>query len=90
MKFKELELSSSEKVQVFCDIIVSSTIGSAYPKVALWAAYGNKSELLKLDKYNLLSEAEVKGVTDFVINKCVELTISVDEEFYDRYINEEA
>jgi hypothetical protein len=90
MKFKELELSSSEKVQVFCDIIVSSTIGSTYPKVALWPAYGNKSELLKLDKYNLLSEAEVKGVTDFVINKCVELTISVDEEFYDRYINEEA
>lgn len=89
MKFKELELSSSEKIQVFCDIIVSSIIGSICPKVALWSAYGNRSELLKLDKYNLLSEAEVKGLTDFVINKCVELTIQVDEEFYERFINEE-
>nr|UVY03800.1 MAG: hypothetical protein [Bacteriophage sp.] len=89
MKFKELELSSSEKVQVYCDILVSSTIGSTCPKVALWSAYGNMSELLELDKYNFLSEAEVKGVTDFVIDKCVELKISVDEEFYDRYINEE-
>lgn len=89
MKFKELELSSTEKIQVFCNLIVPSTIGSTCPKVALWSAYGNRSELLKLDKYNLLSEAEVKRITDFVINKCVELIISVDEEFYERFINGE-
>lgn len=89
MKFKELELSSTEKIQVFCNLIVPSTIGSTCPKAALWSAYGNRSELLKLDKYNLLSEAEVKEVTDFVIDKCVELIVSVDEGFYERFINEE-
>lgn len=86
MKFKDLDLSSNEKVQVFCNVIVPSTIGSTCPKVALWPIYGDTTYILKQDKYNLLSEAEVRNVTDFVIDKCVELTVSVDEEFYERFI----
>lgn len=89
MKFKDLDLSSTEKVQVFCNVIVPSTIGSTCQKVGLWSAYGDTSYILKQDKYNLLSKAEVKDVTDFVIDKCVELTVSVDEEFYERFINGE-
>lgn len=33
MKFKELELSNTEKLQVFCNFIVSNTIGSTTPNV---------------------------------------------------------
>ena len=89
MKIKELGLCNDEMVQVFCDVIVPSTIGSTTPKVALWPAFGSMLDVIKQDKYNFLSEAEVKRVSDFVYHKCVELTISVDEEFYERFINGE-
>lgn len=89
MKINELGLCNDEIVQIFCDVIVPSTIGSTTPKVALWPAYGTMSDVIKQDKYNLLSKADVKRVTDYCFHRCVELTISVDEEFYERFINEE-
>ena len=89
MKIKELGLCNSDKVQIFCDVIVSSTIGSTCPKAGLWCAFGEVSYVIAQDKYNLLSKAEVKRVTDYCYHKCIELTIPVDEEFYESFINGE-
>lgn len=89
MKFKELELSNTEKLQVFCNFIVSNTIGSTTPKCALWSAFGIKPQLCEYFNNDLLASGKVTRVTEYSTHKCIELLIPVDEEFYERFINEE-
>lgn len=82
MKFKELGLSNNENLQIFCNFIVSSTIGSSSPKCALWSAFGIKPHLCGYFSNDLLGSAEVTRVTEYSTHKCVELLVPVDEEFY--------
>jgi hypothetical protein len=97
MKFKELELSNTEKLQVFCNFIVSNTIGSTTPKCALWSAFGIKPQICGYFNNDfcgyfnndLLASGKVTRVTEYSTHKCIELLIPVDEEFYERFINEE-
>lgn len=79
MKFKELEL------QVVCNFIVSNTIGSTTPK----CAFGIKPQLCEYFNNDLLASGNVIRVTEYSTHKCIELLIPVDEEFYERFINEE-
>ena len=89
MKFKELKLSNTEKLQVFCNFIVSNTIGSTTPKCALWSAFGTKPHLCGYFNNDLLASGDVTRVTEYSTHKCIELLIPVDEEFYERFTNGE-
>lgn len=81
MKIKEAGILVSERLQVFCNIVVTDSIGSCCPKAGLWSAFGTLNWLLEHDKHDLLNKADVIGVTNYETHKCVELLIKVDEEF---------
>ena len=40
MKIKEAGILVSERLQVFCNIVVTDSIGSCCPKAGLWSAFG--------------------------------------------------